>query len=354
MLCSKNNKNSAKNTVKGNQNINIQNSNININKDMDEVLELAREGDHIGALKKMGVFRRCFSVMHPLYPYFKYSLNMNEKEVAIKVITANEEAIRKYPPHGDIKFLIPDEYKWAKNINELLQYGYEKQIPIKLKADSIKLWLGDYLMEEFESGSKVRIEAKKFPGPIPMKFEFTDTSFRLDYLKMGLIKIENDYLIISNLKQKETKLVLTLFINKSDISSSKLNIAVAEKYIDNLEVNLKMKKFLFNLNREGIKKLVLLENDNEFMSFSDSNINYPSIRTLEKEIELFERLNVVEKYYNVFFKSPQKINEDDYENLFILEKSMINEPITGTYSEIPVLITVDISSNNDQIKSIIN
>ena len=117
---------------------------------MDEILELARGGDNLGALGKMGIFQQSFSAMHPLYPDFRYSLNVNEKGVSIGTIANNEAAIKKYPLHGDINCLIPDEYKWAENINKLLKYSYEKQIPINLKAENIKLWLVDYLMEEFE------------------------------------------------------------------------------------------------------------------------------------------------------------------------------------------------------------
>lgn len=339
----------SKNKIKGNRNVNIQNSNIRINNGMDEVLELARSGDNVGALKKMGIFQRCFGAMHPLYPDFRYSLNMNEKEVSIKVVANNEDAIKKYPPHGTIKFIIPDEYKWAKNINELIRYGYEKQVPIKLKSESIKLWLGTYLMEELKDGSEVKIIPEKFPEPIPMKFEFENTLFGLDYLEMGIIRIEHDYLILSNEKQENTKLILTLSINRCNIFDNKFNIKVATQYKNSVEANLKMNKFLLSMSYEGIKRLVTLKDDTEFISFSDSNINGTSIKDLEKEIALLERLYILEKYYSVVFKLPETITGDDYENLLVLEKSMNNEPITGTYSELTLSITVDSSFNQIQM-----
>ena len=282
----------------------------------------------------MGIFQRCFGAMHPLYPDFIYSLNMNEKGVSIKLVANNKEAIKKYPPHGTIKFIIPDEYKWAKNINELIRYGYEKQVPIKLKSESIKLWLGTYLMEELKGGSEVKIIPEKFPEPIAMKFEFENTIFRLDYLEIGLIRIEGDYLILSNEKQENTKLILTLSINRYNIFDNKFNIKVAPKYKNNVDANLKINKFLLNMSYECIKRLVTLKDDTEFIYFSDSTINGTSIKELEKEISLLERLYNLEKYYNVVFKMPDKITVDDYENLLVLEKSMNNEPITGTYSEL--------------------
>ncbi|QGU95448.1 hypothetical protein GOM49_10420 [Clostridium bovifaecis] len=349
MVGFKKNNSIAKNKTKGNGNVNIQNSNIQINKGMEEVLELARKGDNMGALRKMGIFQRCFSAMHPLYPYFRYSLNMHEKGVGIKIIANNEEAIKKFPPHGNIKFIISDEYKWAKNINELIRYGYEKQVPVKLKAESIKLWLGDYLIKEIEHFSEVSIIPEKFPEPIAMKFEFENTSFSLDYLEMRLTRIEDNCLIISNEKQEETKLTLTLYISRFNVANCKFNIKLAEKYTDNVEANLKINKFLFNVSQEGVKRLVILKDDSEFMAFSDSNVNYPNINVLE-EIELLERLKVLEKYYGVVFKLPQNITNDDYENLLVLEKSMNNEPITGTYSEITMAVTV--YSGVDQMKII--
>lgn len=47
----------SKNKIKGNGNVNIQNSNIRINNGMDEVLELAKSGDNVGALKKWEYFK---------------------------------------------------------------------------------------------------------------------------------------------------------------------------------------------------------------------------------------------------------------------------------------------------------
>lgn len=339
----------SKNKIKGDGNVNIQNSNIRINNGMDEVLELARSGDNVGALKKMGIFQRCFGAMHPLYPDFRYSLNMNEKEVSIKVVANNEDAIKKYPPHGTIKFIIPDEYKWAKNINELIRYGYEKQVPIKLKSESIKLWFGTYLMEELKDVNEVKIIPEKFPEPIPMKFEFENTIFRLDYLEMGLIRIENDYLILSNEKQENTKLILTLSINRCNIFDNKFTIKVAPQYKNNVDANIKMNKFLLSMGFEGIKRLVTLKDDREIISFQDSNINGTSIKDLEKEIALLERLYTLEKYYGVVLKLPEKITDDDYENLLVLEKSMNNEPITGTYSELTLSLTVNSSFNQIKI-----
>ncbi|MBN1062380.1 hypothetical protein DVV95_11200 [Clostridium botulinum] len=339
----------SKNKIKGDGNVNIQNCNIKINKGMDEVLELAQNGNNIGALRKMGMFQKCFGAMHPLYPDFRYSLNMNEKGISIKSIANSEEAIKRYPPHGNIKFIIPDEYKWAKNINELIKYGYEKQIPIKLKAENIKLWFGDYLINEFKNISEVSLMPKKFPKPIAMKFKFENTSFGLDYLEMELIKIEDDCLIISNEKQAETNVILTLYINRSNIDDSKFNIKLAEKYIDSVQANLKINKFLFNISKSGVKKVIILKDDSEFLSFSESNIHYTNIENIKKEIDLLGRLVVLEKYYNVVFKLPQNITYDDYENLLVLEKSMNNEPITGMYSEVTMSLTVNSSYNQIKI-----
>ena len=339
----KRSKNVAINKPKGDGNFTVQNSTIKVNKGMDEILELARDGDNFGALEKIGIFQRSISAMHPLYPDYRYSVNINDKGVSIGTIANNEAAIKKYPPHGNIKLLIPDEYKWAGTINNLLKYSYEKQIPLNLKAENIKLWLGNYLMEQFEK-SEVILTAKEFPAPIPMQFEFENTSFRLSYLEMGLVRIEDDCLIVSNEKQIDTKLILTLLINKSNICNSELKIKVSEKYKNNVDANLKKDKFHFNFLQNGIKKLIVLKDDSEAMAFS--NGNNQDFEYLE-EMKFLERLNALEKYYDVIFKLPKKVTEDDEETLLILEKSMNNEPIQGTYDYVSMSLTV--KSSLDQL-----
>ena len=124
----------ATSKVKGNGNITVQNSDITVNKGMDDILELARAGKQVEALTKLGVLQRGFGAQHPLYPYWRYDINMDEKGVSIKTVATSNEAIEKYPPHGQIKLSIPDEYKWAKNLNELIRYGYENQVSIKLNS----------------------------------------------------------------------------------------------------------------------------------------------------------------------------------------------------------------------------
>lgn len=350
MLNIKAKKNVAKGEINGDGGTLIQNSNVTVNKGMDEILELVHERHKQHTLEKLGLFQKCFGTMHPLYPDFKYNVNMNEKGVSIGLVASNAQSLIKHPIHGAIKFILPEKYKWAKNINELLKYGYEQQIPLNLKTKGFKMWLGDYLEEEQPEGD-VRITPQKFPDPIPMKFEFQNTSFSLDYLMMGLTKIEDNYSIISNHKQENTKLILTLSINRSDISDCNLNVTISEKYKTNVQANLQISKFLFNISQEGIKKLVLLENDSEFMTFSKSNVNSPKVKKLENRIQLLERLNVLEKYYGVAFKLPKLLNKGAENNLLILEKSMNNQLISGTYSEIPVLITVNSNFDSNLLQS---
>ncbi|MDU4750363.1 MAG: abortive infection system toxin AbiGii family protein [Clostridium butyricum] len=343
----KTNKQIAKNTVVGNNNINVQNSNITINKGMEEILELARDGDNHSALKKLGMFQIAFTGMHPLYPYYKYDLNMNEKGTSIGVKANRDDAFTKYPPHGKMKLIIPDEYKWAKNIQELIRYSYEKQVALDLKAEYIKLWLGDYLSEDLNNISKVKIIPEKFPKPIPMKFEFENTSFILDYLEMGLIRIDGDWLIISNNKQKNAKIILTFSLNKLTFKG-KFNIKISDKFKNDVDANLKVNEFLINMSKEGCKKLISLQDDEAVISIYESTLNSSNVKEIQKEINFLERLRQLEKFYNIKFILPEEITQTDYENILILEKAMNNKSIKGYYEELMLQLVVDSQRNQSE------
>lgn len=346
----KNDKQVAKNNTFGNNNINIQNSNLTINKGMDQILELARNGNNESALRKLGMFQRCFNVMHPLYPYYKYNINMNENGVSIGMRVNSENALEKYPPHGKVKFIIPDEYKWAKNIQELIRYGYEKQVIVELKAEYIQLWLGDYLEKDIKNISKVKIIPERFPDPIPMRFEFENTTFGLNYLEMALTRIDGEWLTISNEKQKKSQIILTLNINFYS-KECKFNVKINDEFVNQVDSNLKFNKFLINMRRKGEKSLILLQDDNKFISFDNTTLNDYNYENIEKEMDFLERLKKLEEYYEVKFILPKDIYQNDYNNMLILEKTMNNESIEGKYEEVMLKITVDSKRNQAEILS---
>ena len=341
----------ATSKVKGNGNITLQNSDITVNKGMDEILELGRAGKQIEALTKLGVLQRGFGAQHPLYPYWRYDINMDEKGVSIKTVATSNESIEKYPPHGQIKLSIPDEYKWAKNLNELIRYGYENQVSIKLNSSGLKMWLGDCLVEEINNESIVEIIPERFPDPISMKFAIEDNSFSLDYLEIGLIKIEGTKLVLSNEKQLNAKVILTIIIDIADISDNKIKMRVADSYTDNVDANLKVCKFLLNSNNDVLKSLITLNNDRDFITFRQASVCSENSENLELELALLERLRAIEKYYDVIFKLPEVIYEEDIENIIILEKSIKGNPIKGTYEYLKLQLIINLNSEQLQLKT---
>lgn len=344
----------ASSKVKGDKNVIVQNSDITVNKGMDEILELARLGKQAEALTKLGVLQRGFGAQHPLYPYWKYDINMDENGVSIKTVAASEKAFEKYPPHGQIKLSIPDEYKWAKNIKELVRFGYEKQMPIKLNSSGLKMWLGEHLVEEITSESIVEIIPEKFPEPMPMKFTFEDNSFSLDYLEIGLIRIDGTKLVLSNEKQINAKVILTITINTADITDNQISITVSDSFKDNVKANLKVCRFLLNSNNNVLKRLITLNDDRDFITFKQSHIHRENSENLEEETAFLERLAAIEKYYNVVFKLPEVIKEEEIENIIILENSIKGNSNRGTYSSIKFPFTVDLNSESSLENSIKN
>ncbi|NME81891.1 hypothetical protein [Clostridium sp. SM-530-WT-3G] len=147
-------------------------------------------------------------------------------------------------------------------------------------------------------------------------------------------------MIISNEKQKNAKIILSLSINRIT-QESKFNVKINDKFIDDISANLALNKFLINMSKEGKKKLISLKEDNEFMCICDSTVNDYNDEAILKEVNLLERLKLLEEYYNIKFKLPDEITQNDYENMFILEKVMNNEVIEGTYDEIMLKIEIN-------------
>lgn len=338
----------ASSIVDGNGNLVLQNSTLNINSEFENILELGRSGNHEEVQKKLECLSRGIAGQHPLYPHWQYNLVMNQGVCSIEHVPSSQEAFERYPLHGCIKFLIPEEYKWAKNWDELAQYGYETQSDIEVNVLNIKTWIGDYLIDEASSREdrsiKLKIVPPKFPEPVPVKLFFEDNSFSIDYLEIGLEKIERNRFILSNFKQSESKLFIRLSINLNNTNDCKIDISINEKFLHNVKANLMLKEFLLKSQQKTLLKLTMLKQDKDLL-VADS-LSFSSEPELDKVVKLLTQLYEIEKYYGVSFHLPKRnIREEELEAINLLSLSMKGSPRKGKYEHVSLKIVVNKTSD---------
>lgn len=352
------NNNKSKNKQKGKINTNIQNSEINIDLSYRHVLNSARKGKVEDILNELDILKRSVENQHPCAPYWKYNISLNENEgIKIGHMPTSKEALEKYPPKGNVRFKLPDEYKWAKNMNDLINYGYKKQIPITLDIEELKLWIGDYLIENMKSDENTKctleIVNREFPPPIPVKIEFGENIFSIDYLEIGVTEINGSKITLSNEKDKYSKIVIKFIIDLEQKEQCRFFIDITKGYELNVEANLLIGEFLEKCNLNLDMKIIYLKEGKTIISFNNPNIKENKV-DLEKRNKLLRDLRKLEKYYDVEFILPKdNILEEDLENITILLCAMENKSYDINYDSITLTLEVNKDSNqHDMIKNI--
>lgn len=349
-------KNKVGNNQSGNNNINIQHSQIYVESGFKNVLNLAKENECTKVLNELNTLKSSIESQHPYFPHWRYDVSTNSSgRFKISHVPISNEAVVKYPPRGTMKFNLPEEYKWAKNMDDLINYGYQKQIPIQLELTELKAWIGELLIEDKKSESKgeltLEILPRKFPAPIPMRLEFQDKSFSIDYLEMAIIEIDGSKIIISNEKQDLAKIILKINIDFKNKENCRFSINVSDKYKLNVEANLIANDFMIKSNRNVDKKLILLKEGKELLRFNKINFDEED-KELKNRYNLLRQLRKLEKYYNIEFVLPEKnITDEEFEKINILNCAMKNKAIKGTYTDLNLSLEINKSSNQYELLS---
>ena len=347
----------AKNKQKGKINTNIQNSEINIDLSHRHVLNLARKGQVGEVINELDILTRSVENQHPCAPYWKYDISLNRNEgIKIGHIPTSKEAFEKYPPRGNVRFTLPEEYKWAKNMNDLVDYGYKKQIPIILDVEELKLWIGEHLVETMKSDehSKCTLEIinREFPPAIPVKIEFGDNIFSIDYLEIGITEINGSKITLSNEKEESSRVVIKFIIDLEKNDECRFFIDTNKGYELNVEANLLVSEFLEKCNQNLDMKIIYLKEGKVIISFNNPNIEDNKV-DLEKRSKLLKDLHRLEKHYDIKFTLPKdNILEEDLEKIAILLCAMENKSYDINYGSITLTLEVNKDSNQyDMIKN---
>lgn len=339
-----------KNKQKGKINTNIQNSEVYIDLSYRNVLNLANKGKIGDIINELNILTRSIEYQHPCAPYWKYNISINENSgISMGHMPTSSEAFEKYPPKLNFKFKFPDEYKWAKNIDELINYSYEKQISIKLDIEELKFWIGEKLIEDFKRDENVKcileIKNNEFPPPIPVKIELGEGVFSIDYLELGLTEIDGSKIILSNDKDKDAKITIKFIVDLEENTKSRFIIEVRKAYELNVDANLLVGEFLAICKRKLDIKIISLKERKTIITFNNPNIDDIEVN-LEKRIKFLRDLRKLEEYYNIEFKLPEdSITNEDLENIDILLCAMENRSYDTKCSSIIVTLEVNKDSN---------
>jgi hypothetical protein len=341
----------------GNNNMAIQNSEVHITVSIfDEIKRHASEGNYNEVLRLLKQANDFVGIQHPLFPHYKYKPVQLGESMYLEHEPLTEEAHEKYPLSYRGKFTIPNEQlEGFENFQELIEDAYYKQKEIEVDMVSLVSWLGSQPyetpnIEEAMNESKWIIKPKPLPEPLTLKFYIKDPSEKtiVDYLEMSVFGKDdkNQYLIINNNRQANSKLLVTLKIPLNHIKShesikterllTKIDVRIMDDYKSNVEANKLLLQFLLYA-QEGNNTLAFknLQKDNDLLVATEFELN-SEFSDLEKEYNFVDRLYKLEQHYNVIFEIPERIEEDAWETIEILESAKDNKPISKNLNNLKI------------------
>jgi len=311
---------------------------------MDKLNELIQKGNWIGAAKLMFQMKKYVDSQHPAAPHYKYEFSEDESGGIWKtIVPAYPEAPVLHPLKGNFRFILPEKYRRFKNMAELLHNSYCNQENIELDAIAFKTWVDETIIDDLHkkdfASFKLTLIPEKFPPPTPMRLYLKGHAWSIDYLEIGVTKIDGSTIFIDNHKQKNVPFYVQFIIDITG-SRAEMKIEIKEDYLRSVRDVLIFKEFAHLSNKRTRHKLALklLKEDSDIFIAEEWNFNEDKSDETMEFLKLLKKLKYLEEELQGNFTLPIHgfITENEAYLIDIIYSSLINhtfkEKLTETIS----------------------
>ncbi|MBD8591633.1 MULTISPECIES: hypothetical protein [Peribacillus] len=306
-------KNSVLQNGTGNFSI-FKSKNVTVNQiqAMDQMQLYIQNGEIDNAAALLRQMNDFINSQHPCAPFWKYEFGIDENGRTYKGHAPAFPGAEKLKPlTGTMKIVIPSNYKKFKNMKELLNFSYGSQQEIEFDLKSLKTWIGETLIDEFEanenSGNRIKFIPSKFPPPLPMKLYLKDHSWSIDYLLIGVEKMVDSTISLSNHQQQEASMAVELIMDIS-LSTARFNITITDHGLSSVKNILKFHDLIDKSKKANKPKLALklLENDTDVIIGPNWDFNNNGNPDTEEFINFLKKINYIEQEFNIEFMLPNR------------------------------------------------
>lgn len=308
---------------------------------LDNNLTLARKGRFDEVEKNLSTALAAVSSIHPLNPYYGFTLDRRNGEFQLLSTPLIEEATTKYPTSFSVtaSSLKVGHIDVSEIQGDIFAFSYRHQKPIEIDVIAAKKLLGSILdpiqveAQEME-GSKVHIYPPQFPKAFPCSLSINDKC-AFEYLLLRTKELmEDGTVIITNEEQKNRPFDVKISINQQ---AQRMHFTFLPKDSTNAEL-LVYRKFIRDVSRGGKFKLKLLSSNSilgsgkaDAFTISDS---------INREIELLEKIVAIENHFCMSFVLPNVITHEDYHNIDHLHKLIAEGSFCGHWSAFNISLKI--------------
>jgi len=329
-------------TQKGDGNFALVNSTVNIVTPRDEIQKLLHEGKYLEATALFQQTMRSIQAQHPVYPHWRYEMQMQDGQAILSHVPNYPEAVEKYPMRGNIRFVIPENYRRFRNLEEMLKTAYGRQEEIEIDVLSLRTWIGDHLIDEKDSSQvgdiKAVLKPKPFPDPVPMKLYIKDSHYSVDYLEIGVTRIEGQIITLENSKQDDAKIYVKLVLDLTE-GRSTFSIKIPDRFSYDVEANLLFNQFLFEVNSGKKFAIKMLKQGNDLFVSEKWTLDDKLPENTGEFIHLLIDLLRLQESFDVTFNLSESIDEEDLENIYLMKLSVEGKARTGTYTDYKIHVS---------------
>jgi hypothetical protein len=317
---------------------------------MDQLLSYIQNGEMNRAVELIRQMKNFFDSQHPGAPYYKYEFGVDEHgKQYITHVPAFPGAEKIQPLKGNIKFTVPEKYRHFKTMEDLINYSYGMQQPFEVDLKSLKTWIGEKTLEEYNSGNsdkfKVKFIPQKFPPPTPMKLYVMDNSWSIDYLEIGVKEISNNRIKMDNIEQANSPFTVSFNID-IESSSAHFDISINESVINSVKYVLKFNELVEIGGRENkpLLALKMLNDDVDVMIAANWKFNMNDRNNINGLVDFLRKLYEIEKHTNISFYFPYR--ELEPAEIFMTETIYLS--IQGEFRKQQFNTKYDLYLNSDE------
>ncbi|WHY84683.1 hypothetical protein QNH39_18775 [Neobacillus novalis] len=324
----------------------LKSKNVTVNnvQAMDELSKLIQKGNLLGAAKLLLQMKKFVNSQHPAAPHYKYEFSEDKSgNIITSIVPAYPEAPLLHPLKGSFNFILPEKYQKFNNMNELLNYSYGNQENIELDVVAFKTWVDETIIDEHHKKDfatmKLTLIPIEFPPPTPMRLYLKGHSWSIDYLEIGVTKIDGSIVIMDNHKQKHAPFYVQFMI---DIANSRadMKIEINDEFFSSVKHVLMFKEFVQLSNKKSSHELALkmLKEDSDIFIAKEWHFNEDKSDETEEFLDLLRKLRQIEDKLQVNFTLPSHgfITENELNIINLIYSSVNNgslkEKLTKIYS----------------------
>ncbi|QPQ29388.1 hypothetical protein [Lysinibacillus sp. JNUCC 51] len=304
--------------------------------------QLVSEGQYNLAVDVLKDVTKALENSHPLAPKYYYDVRKLGDKIFLTSKPANEVVAQENPITYRGKMTISDEgFRPEIGIDKYFFQQSLRNIPIKVRIDSLEELIGGVIidnplsiLDSLGEGLNTSVMPNSDRPIIKAKMSMKrDNKFKviIDYLEMQLTDYDavNEILTISNMNQQIAYLNIELKIPMKNISMDNemleiigmnYNIVLRDEYCSTVEGELFFLEFLSLAEISDVVQIWDIERNRLICEGTgkQTKVGSSKISEYDTQIKTLKMLKSMEDKYSVKFMLPEKIEEEEQEQLLHL------------------------------------